>query len=78
MQAVAQNGHFENGDPGLQQRIEHWSKQTCPLFFLYLNLSLHVPSSHVQVDIVILGVSLIVLVLGFTWYHCAIPLQNTH
>lgn len=35
------------------------------------------PSSHLQVDIMILGVSLILLVLSFTCYLCAIALQNT-
>lgn len=79
MQTVAQNEYLESGDPGSQQRIEWecWSKQALPLFFLQLNLVCMWRLLHLQEDIQIFRVSLILLDLSLTWYLCAISLQNT-
>lgn len=58
---------------------EHWVMEQTDLspFLPLVKFNLHVPSSQLQEDIWILGVFLILLVLSFTWYLCARPLQNT-
>lgn len=76
VQTVAQNGISWEWRSWLA--AEDWVLEQTDLspFLPLVKFSLHVPSPQLQEDIRILGVFLILLVLSFTWYLCAMPLQN--